>query len=112
MSSTRIQQYQLLGNSQYQQQVAGSLMAAAFAAVREPASTAGHDQRVKLARSILADPMAQVRNCLAWTLKDPAILDKAGAEVDEISGTPFEDSEVDTVVSGLFDHLAGIEVSA
>lgn len=98
--STRAQQAQLLRNTTFQDQVAGALIYAATQIINESAETANHQDRVKWANAIIADPVGQTKFFLTGMLTNPTI---AGAAADPAT---ISDSDVDYVVASLFDTYA------
>ena len=107
MAATRLQQYQLLTNSTFAEQVAGSLLAAAFSVVNEAASTTDHANRLAYANSILVsgNPLGQATLMLPMMLTNATIAGEAG-NANGASGTPVADSDVDFVVASLFTQFA------
>ncbi len=103
--ATRIQQIEILSNSAFQNQVAGSLLAAALNVLNEAAGTPNHANRVLWAKQILQQPQGQAGFMLTSLLGNPTIQSEAGNAAG-LSGTPFSDSDIDYVVASLFDQFA------
>jgi hypothetical protein len=103
--ATRIEQIKLLGSTEYTQQVAGSLLSAAFNVLSEDAATPNHSERIAYAQQILSNPVVQAGAMLVRTLSNPTIAAAAGNPVSE-SGTPFSDADIDFVVASLFNQMA------
>ena len=104
--STRAQQAQLLSNSLFQQQVTGSLLAAAAQILNEAATTADHVNRLAWARAIFANPQAQMQFFIPGMLTNATVAGEAGVTVMTSSGTPVLDSDCDYVVASLFNTYA------
>lgn len=92
------------------QQVCGSLVAAATSVVNEASSTADHARRVSYAQAILSDPLPLAKAIGPGLLTNPTIAAAAGGTAGP-SGTPIIDSDLDFVVSSLFDIYADFFVA-
>jgi hypothetical protein len=103
--ATRIQQFQVLQNPAFQQQLASCLLFAAINVLAEDAGTANHVNRVKWANAIVLSPLGQAATVLNYTMTNPTIAAAAG-NAPGPSGTPFADSDIDFVVASLFDKFA------
>ena len=100
MASLRAAQAQLLRNSSFLDQIAGSLLFSASQIVNEAPGTANHANRAALANAILLNADAQAR-VFAPGLLTNATVAAAAAAPDSIS-----DNDVDFVVASLFDVYA------
>ena len=103
--ATRIQQIQLIQSAAFQQQVAGSLIAAAINVQNEAASTANHTARLAYANAIMLNPTAQAATIMTQMLSNATIAGEAGNTAGA-SGTPVADSDVDYVIASLFNQFA------
>jgi len=105
MASTRAQQAQLLTNQTFQQQVMGSLLAAAANVLNEGDSVENHQNRLSWANAIYVNPQLQMLFFLPGMLSNPTISAEAG-NTPGASGTPCPDSDVDFVVASLWNAYA------
>lgn len=103
--STRAQQAQVIRNPAVLDQLAGALLAAAFNVINESAQAPNHAHRVLLANLILSNPQQQALIVAPALMTNPTLAAQAGAASGS-SGTPFADSDIDYVVSSLYDTYA------
>jgi hypothetical protein len=98
--STRAQQTQLIRDSGFLDQLAGSLLYTANQVVNEASTTANHINRIAYANSIFLSPQS------AASFMAPGIL--TNATISAEAGTPssISDSDMDYVVASLFDKYA------
>jgi methylmalonyl-CoA mutase cobalamin-binding subunit len=100
MASLRAAQAQLLRNSSFLDQIAGSLLFSASQIVNESAGAANHANRATLANAILQNPASQA-SVFAPGLLTNATIAAAAATPDAIT-----DNDVDFVVASLFNVYA------
>jgi hypothetical protein len=100
MASLRAQQAQLLQNTSFLDQIAGSLLFAASQVVNEAAGTPNHANRIVYANAIFLNPQQQARTIVPGVLTNATIAAAAGTP-DSIT-----DNDVDFVVASLFDAYA------
>ena len=105
MSTTRIQQIELLASSAFQSQVTSCLLFAAINVLNEPANTGNHVNRLAWAKAIFKDPRSEAAKNLTYLLTNATVAANAGNPIGA-SGTPFVDSDIDFTVASLFDQLA------
>jgi hypothetical protein len=103
--ATRAQQAQLLRNQNFQDQVEGALLAAAFNVINESPDAPNHRNRLAWANAIYTNPTAQMKFFLPGMLTNPTVAAEAGKAAGD-SGSPVTDSDVDYVVASLFDIYA------
>jgi hypothetical protein len=103
--ATRAQQAQLIRDPVFQDQVQGALLAAAAQIFNEDPTAPNHASRRAWANAIYASPEAQARAFMPGMLTNATIAASAGNAPGD-SGTPVSDSDVDYVVSSLFNVYA------
>ena len=80
-------------------------MAAAANVLNEATSTADHANRALYANAVYTNPVAMATFMLPALLTNATLSGEAGAAAGA-SGTPFADSDVDYVVSSLYNVYA------
>jgi hypothetical protein len=105
MASTRAQQAQVIRNSAVLDQLAGSLMAAAYNVLNEATTTANHVNRTIFANAIMVNPLGQASFFVAGLMTNATLQGEAG-NAPGASGTPFADSDIDFAVASLFNQYA------
>jgi hypothetical protein len=105
MASTRAQQAQLISNQTFIQQVMGSLLAAAALILNEGDSVTNHANRLAWANAIYTNPLEQTMFFIPGVLTNATISGEAGNAAGA-SGTPCADSDIDFVVSSLWNNYA------
>lgn len=112
--STRAQQAKILRDPTVLDQLAGVLLSAAFNVVNESPGTANHANRVIFANLIFANCQQAALVVAPALMTNPTLAGQAG-NAPGPSGTPFPDSDVEYVVSSVFDlyanQAAGQQVS-
>jgi hypothetical protein len=98
--STRAQQARLLRNEDFRDQVTGALLFAASQVLNEAPEASNHEDRIRWANAIIADPQGQTAFLVTGMLTNATI---AGAAGDP---SAISDNDVDYVVASLFDAYA------
>jgi len=105
MAGTRAQQFEILSDKTFLDQLAGSLMTAAINVLNEADTTQNHVNRLKYAQLVFDSGLFQARNAVGLVMGNPTMAANAGNPPGG-SGTPFPDGDVDFVVASLWDQLA------
>jgi hypothetical protein len=107
MSSTRIQQAQLVLSVPFQQQIMGSLLAlSSFVITSEAGTVTNHVNRLAYANAIVVNPMAQAAFMAPAMLSQAVIVTDAGNTTVGASGTVVPDADCDAAVTALFNFFA------
>ena len=81
------------------------MLAAATAVINEAASTPNHTNRLLYANAILVNPLSQAQFLMPGMLTNATLSSMAGGATTA-SGTCWNDSDVDFVVSSLWNEYA------
>ena len=107
MSSTRIQQAQLVLSVPFQEQIMGSLLAlCSYIITSEAGTVANHTNRLAYANAIVVNPLAQAAFMAPAMMSQAAIVADAGNTAVGASGSVVPDADCDAAVQAVFNFFA------
>jgi len=107
MTSTRIQQAQLVLSVPFQQQIMGSLLAlCSYIITTEPPTATNHVNRLAYANAVLLNPLSYAAFMAPGMMSQSAIVADAASNTAGTSGTVVPDADCDAAITVLFNFYA------